>query len=294
MDENICLPEGLDAHAVAEERFAVAYEAASERQRSLLKSFIAALWNACPPKRVRVERHESSWDQGGGTALLSRPLSWGMLCVDASVAAPSLVLSALLPAMTAGIREIAVIGLGSGVLTGPILTALELAGQEQVFELQAHEAKAMANSVVPTHAGLVMCLGREAQSVFADSQLPIWHPRPKSAGQDRPSRFSLGVFLEEKPQYSKQLKLDMDYLLPGVSIEWWSPSGKLGPTQAQLRAGDFACFGRGCFDAVLVPSSLSQQALENFQVVLDLGRAGYWLWPNLTEEHFRLRHAAML
>lgn len=294
MDENSCLPEGLDAHAVDDERFALAYEAAGDRRRSLLKSLIAALWNACPPKRVRVERHESRWDQGGGASFLSRPLSWAMLCVDASAASPGLVLSALMPALTAGVREVAVIGLGSGALTGPILTALELAGQERVFELQAHEAKKLASSVASPHTGLVMCLGREAQAVFADSQLPAWNPRPKSAGRDCPSGFSLGVFLEEKPQYSRQLKLDVDYLLPGVAIEWWSLSGKVGPAQAQLRAGDFACFGRNCFDAVLVPESRSHQALEIFQIVLGLDRAGYWLWPDLTEDHFRLRHAAML
>ncbi|WP_027367815.1 hypothetical protein [Desulfocurvibacter africanus] len=293
MDHKSCLPEELEAHAIDDERFAQAYEAAGDRQRSVLKSLIAALWHLHAPKRVRSEMHELGWEQGGGVLLLTRPLSWTILCVDASTASPGLVLSALMPALTSGVSEIAVIGIGIGALTHPVLTALELAGQERVFELQAPEATLLARSVAPAHSGIIMCLGHDAQAAFANARLPMWSPKPRADGQDCPSGFSLGVFLEEEQEYTKQFKLDIDYLLPGVAIEWWSPSGKLGPSKAQRRAGDFPCFGKNCFDAVLVPQRFCRLALETFPVVLGLDRAGHWLWPGLTDDHFRLRHSAM-
>ncbi len=295
MDQNCWLPDELETHAVDDNRFAQAYEAADDRQRSLLKSSIAALWHLHPPKRVRLEIKESSWDQGGGALLLNRPLAWAMLCFDASAASPGMVLSALVPALTAGVPEVAVIGIGPGAFPHSVLTALELAGQERVFELQEPEACALTRSMAPAQSisGIVMCLGREAQAAFSNARLPVWFPRPSLSGGECQSGYSLGVFLADEQDYSDRLKHDIDYLLPGIATEWWSPSGKIGPGKAQRRTGDFALFRESCFDAVLVPQHYCRSALDAFPVVLGLDRAGQWLWPDLTENHFRLRHAAI-
>lgn len=294
MNDASIWPAWLDAHICDDQRFASAYAAASDRQRSLLKAHIAALWRMFPPTRVQRELRESSWDEGGQGMRLGWPRPWAILCVDGSANSPSLVLAALMPALTAGVPEILVAGIGSGALTDPVLAALELAGQELVVELEPEQARELVQGMEGATQGLVMGLGAEVQSALAGLRQPTWTPNPRTTDDVRRARFSLGVFLEKRGQFSKQLAGDMEYLLPGVEVCWWSPSGRLGPEQAERQAGDFDAFGRNCFDTVLVPDYLSRRALESFPAVLGLGRAGNWIWPDLTRDLFTMRHAAML
>lgn len=294
MDEDTLMPDWLEAHVVPDTRFASAYAAAGDRQRSLCKALIAALWDMSPPRRTGTEILAVEHGQGRSFLSLTKPLRWAMLCMDASAASPGLVLAALLPALTAGVGEILVVGLDSESLPAPVLTALELAGQERVVELEASEARKLAFSLHKAADGLGMYLGADAVAAFEGMPLPHWSPQPHSPGGKSVPVRSLGVFIEDKGQYSRQLAEDIAYMLPTVGVEWWSPSGRLGPKEALKRGGGFEAFGQKHFDAVLVPEYLSQQALRISNAVLGLGRAGHWLWPDLTEDRFRLRHAAML
>ncbi len=294
MDEESILPDWLEAHGIEDNRFAAAYAAASDRQRSLCKALIAALWSMSPPRRTGVEMHAVELEQGCNFLSLTKPLRWAVLCMDASAASPGLVLAALLPALTAGVGEILVVGLGSDSLPAPVLAALELAGQERVVELEGPQARELAGSLSKAGDGLVMCLGLEAIDIFRGSPLPRWSPRTVLSDAPLRSTCSLGVFIDKKNQYSRQLAEDISFMLPSVEVEWWSPSGKFGPKEALKRAGGFEFFEQKSFDAVLVPDYLSQQAFRTCPAVLGLGRAGHWLWPDLIEARFRLHHAAML
>lgn len=293
-------PEWIETHSIADNRLADAYEGTSDRQHSLCKAHIASLWAMSPPGRISERLMVDDLAQVGGIARLSRPLRWVLLCVDASTAAPAMVLAALVPAITAGVSDILVAGIGPDALSDGLLTALELVGQERVVELDSDHGRQLVLDLSRkselVENGLIMCLGSHAErAVSSEVRVRMWSPRPRcvlgSAGGVSAPRFSLGVFMEEA--LPKECIEDMAFLLPGVDIQWWSPTGRLGPRGVTKQAGDFDRFGQNCFDAVLVPDYLSQQAIRVFPVVLGPGRAGHWLWPDLILDRFLLRHVAM-
>ena len=128
------LPAWLEKYLFAEERFALAYEATPPELRALCKQALAlqyALFGEAPDFE---EQHLRRRAAGFAASWYSQAVPWACVFFDASYASAPRLLAALAPALLARVPLVLAVCVG-GQAKEPLLCALELAGQEQSYQL---------------------------------------------------------------------------------------------------------------------------------------------------------------
>ncbi|MGE4555270.1 MAG: histidinol dehydrogenase [Desulfovibrionaceae bacterium] len=136
MDAPHWLPDHLNACAVSDDAFAEAYEEAGAAVRAGIKSCLAALFALHPPRRSFSRSWSVDTDSGLRLSLRESALDAAVVLLGPAPADASKILAAIHPAAAAGVADIAVVRVGENPTEWPaaVLAALELAGQELVFD----------------------------------------------------------------------------------------------------------------------------------------------------------------
>ena len=195
------VPPWLETFRVAEQTLATAYEATRPEHRAWIKTTLALVRARYPHVPGQMRQVWSQHDLGFRHHVQVAPAPW-VVCVLASGFASAVRLAAaLMVARLAGVPEIIVVrtAVEADVPFAPaLLTAMELAGIEQVFSIPPECTVALLAEwsqhhgqgrvlVHHTHAdaaetafftGLAQCA--------SEHRLPVWHDQPPTLGVSVP------------------------------------------------------------------------------------------------------------
>lgn len=276
MESDSFSPEYLAETTLDDSVFAAAYSRVTPENRALLKTCIARLYDWYGPSRIAASAIDHSWKQGFASRTLSCPRQRCALFFDASTG-PAALLAALVPALAAGVGQVAAIFVGQGDPSDAVLTALELAGQELVLVVVPDQVQELA-ALNHGPEGCIVTLGGVA-ALFKDIPGPVW------AG---PLKRRLGIWLEA--EYPVDLSA-VAFAHPDAAVTVMG--GKTARPEGFLfQDGTFDDFLAVGFHALLVPSAKVHAALERACLVLGPGQEGCWLYPGLSPDHFITRRIA--
>lgn len=147
--------------------FAHAYDDISDRNRALLKTNIARLYDYYGPNKETVTTVSRRWASGLCTETTREVVDFAIILFDASLLSPARLLASLVPALACGVRNVLAVRIADGS-TWPtsVLTGLELAGQELVVEFYEAQVRQLFNEIRDGGAsGAVTVLGPKAAAV---------------------------------------------------------------------------------------------------------------------------------
>lgn len=176
MKQYTSFPQCLEPYLIGDQAFAAAYEDCSSLVRAGIKTAIARHYALYAPSRVLSADTLACWEHGFYSRTENRPVDWTLICIDAYFASAPRLLGALLPALQAGVPDVAVVRVcapdpsGSGGDTpfpAVLLTALELAGQECVCQLDEQTLADWLPHCAASGPGRVIFLGSECGGMSA-------------------------------------------------------------------------------------------------------------------------------
>lgn len=159
------VPAWLESHRIPDADFASAYDATPAPLRAHLKTAIAAL-HALHGETPATTTHTRLPRAGFALTRHCEAAPWALVVVGPHYDAAPRLLGALLPALFDGVADVLVVQLADGAnstMPAPLLVALELAGQEQVFALHGEALATLLHQLHATcPAGRVVLLGHDA------------------------------------------------------------------------------------------------------------------------------------
>lgn len=288
MGEPHFLPSWLDKHLISDQAFGQAYESLGDRERGLLKACLARLFDRHPPRPGwRVE--ETGNPRAGFLTLAhGASLDYAVLVLSPEFSSPSRLLAALLPLITAGTPEVLVAFTRAGKAAKDpsppapaLLTALELAGQEQACLLFPEAASRLAEACRRARgAGLAVFLG--------GTPGPEWGSFPGRMGAGlrllaAPEAAEAGVWMDNPDDFDLAA---LRFAHPDLRFFVWGPCGRLPDKGFSRRKGDMDRFCAEAYDAVYVSEEHMAAYLGAAPLVLGPGQESCWTWPELTPETF--------
>jgi len=175
------LPVWLAERLVSDSELARAYESASPELRALCKHTLAvqhAFFGEAPDWEEQTLLRNA---HGFQTRICSRPADWALVVFDADYASAPRLLAALMPALLARVPLVLCISTPDPARP-ELLCALELAGQEQIYVLDAPQSLELVRDLaaqpgqgrlVLLHQGSLSTL----RTVAYDAGLPCWEER---------------------------------------------------------------------------------------------------------------------
>ena len=255
--------ERFEALRIGDDTFAAAYEAVSATDRGRLKGLIAALYAVSPPRRSLRTTRCLAHDSGVCFRETLEPRSTAVVLLDRGFVSSAKLLAALLPAMTAGVGRVVVLRVDRGPFPESLLTALELAGVEDVYAASPSQAgDLLAECVVRAPDSLVLCFGPQATALAQATPLVRWDAVP---GWEA-ARFGLCAAFDSEAETKIDAALQL--LHPGCTVE---------------RLGDegFTAEAAQRCDALIVAEADLERAAAHHRLVFSASYAGFWLWPEL-------------
>jgi len=249
--------QALEPWRVSDAAFARAYSLAGDRGRALIKSAIAALFEAGrlgrSPSVTVSERLPSGLSHAG--QCVSRP--WYALILGPAAVSPAQVVAAVSPALARRIPVFVVRPKSRAGWPPAVLAALELAGVEQVFAPPRESFKRFLRELEPN--GTLCCLGDAPFMERIRASVPQgcffhWLVPPESA-----------------------------FLYRGPGVHWDAQT--LAFSHAGLRFleyGPNASPREACWAAF----SPRDKAPQSARLVLEPGREALWDWPDMPSELF--------
>lgn len=131
------IPGWLEACRPDDDLYADAYEGTAAELRALLKTAIAFTFHRWGLHDGESRSERVSPRAGFRHCETTSPAPWTLAVLGRGFASPARLLSALVPAVTAGVSRILIVSEGS--FTAPVIAALELAGLEDSFVTDAAE-----------------------------------------------------------------------------------------------------------------------------------------------------------
>ncbi|WP_419783619.1 hypothetical protein [Maridesulfovibrio sp.] len=258
-------PEWLQDYQIEDGIFAEAYESILPAQRAWLKKTIAQVYGVNSPEAPSKTWNVNTWRGGFETEVVTAPLDWTLLLLDAKSVSPVRILAALAPALAAGVGNVLAVFCGDGEIPQSVLAGFELAGQEDVVKLPQEKVEELILSVV--HCGVdgaVLDLRGEPDFVPYGPGLRYWRV---------PEISSISVCKEEDSP-------DMDVLAfvhPDVEFVEVDED-----SLDEIESG-----------AVVVPAELVGDALLNSNIVLAHGQEGCWIWNGFNSSFFKRECVAL-
>jgi len=268
-------PPSMERGRVADAAFAKAYARVTDRQRSLLKTGIAAIYAACggpmPPYRRQSVGlgHDLTLDR------LDVPLDFAVVLCGAGFTSPARLAAAVIPALCARVPEVAAVRVGGGSWPQPLLTTLELCGVETACRVGVRSLSGLWAELARKGRGAVVLLDGAPfpnESLAAGLRLLS----AKTSGR-------CGILCGPDDDLDHEALLfaqpDMAFGVHGRDENCPAP---FVPAPGGLaEAADCG------YDALYVAREAVPRALGAAPLVLAPGRETFWLWPQLTPDAFR-------
>lgn len=270
MEQKADYPDWLDRTLIPDEAFASAYGAVSAPHRALFKTTIARLHALLGPQRDPEILSSRTLTQGADVAVVDSAASHAVVLFDARTS-PVFVLAALLPAYLAGVPNVLAVHVGDTLPDAAMLTALELAGQEDVAAVDSQRCLNLL-AQIGTAAGVRVCVtGRHDSSavpVPEVSGLRLWRA-------DVPER--LGIWADPRAQVDEEV---VRFCHPHLPLDLWGDAPR-------ARGRDIREFFACPYGAFFVPDELLLDAVNAGGLALGPGEESVWVWPDLSVAFFR-------
>ena len=253
-------PTWIDARILPEEVWSRAWEAVGEPLRARLKTCLAALCQIYAPAAPPDLALSRTTRQGLTLCRTARPLDWVLVLFDGQCSAAQ-VLAAAAPARLMGVgRVLAGRVDGAGGFPAGVLCGLELAGVEEVLDLDPGQAAELAGHLLSGGSGLVLGVGRSGELDAALRSVP-----PGRAWQGFAPE-AVHVLTEDG------FTPDLDALAQAAH-----------PARVLAVKGGFEALAAENPEAACLknPGRLSGPGLR-----LGPGQEGSWAWPDLAPERF--------
>lgn len=271
-------PEAMERGRLADAAFARAYARVPDRERSLLKTGIAAIYAACggplPPYR--------SQSAGLGHDLLftrrDEPLDFAVVLCGPSFASPARLAAAVIPALCARVPEVAAVRVG-GAWPAPLLTTLELCGVETACRVGPRALSGVLRELGERGRGAVVLLdgvSPPARDVGGSLRLLL-------------AQISGRAGLVSGPDAGPDDAFDRDALrLAHPDMTFYVHGGKdAGDASFAPAPGGLAEAAACGYAALYVAGDQLERACGAAPLVLGPGRETFWLWPQLAPDAFR-------
>ncbi|MEZ7196563.1 hypothetical protein [Pseudodesulfovibrio karagichevae] len=280
-DSALSLSDLIGESLVDDALFAAAYEESTDGERALMKTGIARLYDWYGPRKDTAREVAERWRGGFASVRRSAPVDFALVLFDGTFASPARLLAALVPAMACGVQNILAVRVdGGGDWAHPLLTAMELAGQELVADLTREGLQGLLEALADAGAsGAVidlagrpgLCQGRSRVAVHS----PVF---------DR----SVALFLDDGETF------DLDalaFIHPDTAFTAFGADVPL-PDGFVRGGGGFPAFLDAVQDVAFVPANRVGDALGRALLVLGPGQEGCWVWPELHPEFFLFHRTA--
>lgn len=178
MRKDFAFPRWLADRVPEDARFADAYDSTAPERRALLKTCIARLWEWWGDDSAAAR--ESAVEYRAGFASRDRitPVDCVLIFIDDSTPSPARLLAGLAPALVSGVPHVLAVHVGSGWSESQ-LTALELAGQEDVAELDRDEAVSLLSELAgEVESCVALCLGGAMAEEAGNAGMTVWQDEP--------------------------------------------------------------------------------------------------------------------
>lgn len=270
-------PDWIEARMVPDEAFAAAYDAVDPALRAVFKTGIARLyeWYTLAPDMERSETVR--WRAGFASTRWRRPREYAVIFFDDTALSPVQLTALLAPAMAARNPHLLAVYLGSGDLPAPVLTAFELAGQEQVAVCTEDEAARLVDHLLATgKAGAAVTLGCGTAGRMAlpvSARLGRWRAclgREAAVWMDTGDEFDLTLLAACHPD---------------TRFEAWGANDE-APEGFEPVSGGFEALLRRAPEVAYVPGNRLEAAMSRVPLVFGPGQEGMWLWPDLNQQLF--------
>ncbi len=245
------LPEWLESFRPNDSLYAEAYENTPAPLRALLKTSIAFSfhrWNVSP-ETVRSE--VKSRRTGFLHSETIRPVSWVLAFLSRGFSSPSRMLSALVPAIIAGVERIIVAS--PAPFAPSIITALELSGLEDSFILSESHAARLYDSLfsLSSEGCILFFPGPDDKEPFSPLLRRAWNDGI-AFHLDKPAPIILSLYEEISHQSSgpcaEEIRARLAWLHPDAHIVT-DPQKKadavFSPVNANLPCGSAFTAGPG-------------------------------------------------
>ncbi|WP_027184919.1 hypothetical protein [Desulfovibrio inopinatus] len=267
----------LEQRILSEDVFAVSYDTVDDIGRARLKTCMAGLFDAYPPTPTPEICIAKTSPSGQGTYCIEKPHDVCVVAFNDRFQSPARLLACLIPAVTARIPLVLVVGIGMEYANWPpaLVVAMELAGIEAVLSL---EQEMWATFLTHVAGVSDVCIITPQHSFFeshdlasACRSLPTWQPTMHPG---------VGIIAEEQQVDEETLR----FCHAGESIQ-------------QLHAEMFGrASGSSCTQNVYedLPGLLAIASeydptsfMHASSLVVQSGRESDFIWPELSSSFFR-------
>ncbi|EGB13484.1 hypothetical protein DND132_0267 [Pseudodesulfovibrio mercurii] len=274
-EPELSLPDLIGESLVDDALFALAYEASTDNGRALMKTCIARLYDWYGPRKDAAREVATSWRGGFDSIRRTAPVDVALVLFDGAMTSPARLLAGLVPAIACGVRRVLAVRLDErGPWAPGLLTALELAGQELVADLdRAGLAGLFAELAAAGASVAVIDLASDPASCPERAGLAVHRP---VFGR------GVAVFLEDAETF------DLDALVrthPDTAFTTFGADVPL-PDGFTRGGADFPAFLDAVRDVAYAPTARAGETLGRARLVLGPGQEGCWVWPELQPEFF--------
>jgi len=261
--------------------FAAAYGESTDRERALMKTCIARLYDWYGPRKDTACEVARRWRGGFASVARAAPVDFALVLFDETFVSPARLLAAVVPAVACGVRNVLAVRVdGEGEWARSLLTAMELAGQELVADLSGDSVSSLLGDLSDTGAsGAVIDLAGRPGLCAGRSRVAVHSP----------------IFDCKAVLYLDALEtFDLDaltFIHPDIGFTVFGPDFPL--PDGFVRGGEeFPSFLDAVRDVAFVPANRIGYALDHARLVLGPGQEGCWVWPELHPAFFLYHHTA--
>ncbi|WP_462324054.1 hypothetical protein [Desulfoplanes sp.] len=271
----------LNVIPVDDALFAEAYAALDPSRRSVLKKWIARFHLYWGRDRVEERSETIHWDQGSATTSVTKPLDWSLVVLSETFASPAQLLALIMPMLLSGTKHVYVVRETTGAVSFPVplLVAMELAGQENVFAAAAGELPGLVGTFWRGHGsrGKIFCLGAPAlESLAKDGSfgMDVWSPGAEQRA---------GVWVD--PDVRSWDWETLAWTLEGTRVHVGGADPGNLPDHFTRRGASLKDFMRCDFGALYLPRTHDFSRIP-LVPTFGPGQEGGWLWPGITPGTF--------
>ncbi|WP_272699976.1 hypothetical protein [Desulfovibrio sp. Fe33] len=280
-DPVFSLSDLIGESQVDDSLFAEAYGLSADGERALMKTCIARLYDWYGPRKDTAGQVSTRWRGGFDSVSRFRPVDFALVLFDESFVSPARLLAALVPAIACGVGNILAVRLdGKGNWPHPLLTAMELAGQELAADLSAERVAGLLRDLAGTGAtGVVLDLAGRPDVCPDMSRLAVYRPLFDCSGS---------IFLDGEEDFDLEA---LSFAQPDIAFTVFGADVPL-PEGFARGGADFAAFLDDVRDVAVVPADRIDDALDKARLVLGPGQEGCWVWPDLHPGFFLFHRTA--
>lgn len=279
-------PDRINEFVVDDALFARAYEIVPDTERALLKTCIARLFEWYGPAKVASTRTSREWASGLDSVQYSQPADYAVILFDDTLLSPVRLLAAVVAALSCGVKRVLAVRLSTNAdWPFPVLTGLELAGQELVVDMTREQVQEMLAEFDEIGASGVVLGIDLPQGVFRSMRFPSNRINFHCLRFDRQA----AVYMDGEQPFDLEA---LSFAHPDVSFDVYGLETPFPSEQFTHVSGGFSEVLKTSREVAYIPAAMVDKALERVHLILGPGQEGCWVWPQLRPEHFHFHSTA--